>query len=121
MEITRTPNTNGTVDTCTLEDGYGFQCETHNFTRRGITFQVVISDNEDGSFLTVRAIFPNGERFEDRSSWQGSREAKAEARAIVESIAFPELDTRPRYGTPEWEREAEAFELAEAEAEFHGR
>jgi hypothetical protein len=120
MEITRTPNTNGTVDTCTLDDGYGYQCETHDFTRRGIRFQVVISDTEDGTHLWVAADGP-GINFHDHSSWTETRAAKAEARQIIEDIAYPELNTRPRYGTPEWERDAEAFELAQAEAEYLGR
>ncbi len=121
MEITRTPNTNGTVDTCTLEDGYGFQRETHNFVRREIAFQITVSDDEDGTHGFAEAIFKDHSVVSSHTHGRSSREVKAELREWVSDVAFPELNTRPRYGTPEWERDAEAFELAQAETEFHGR
>jgi len=122
MEITRTPNTNGTVDTCTLEAEYGFQCETHNFVRRGIAFQVVISDNEDGTNGFFEAIFPDHTVVSEYvSDHRGARFVKAEAREWVSSVAFPELDTRPRYGTPEWEANELALEARELEDEYLGR
>lgn len=125
MEITRTPNTNGTVDTCTLEDGYGFQCETHTFVRRGVSFVVVIGEHEEGAFGTVDAHVPAADGPEllarDRFEALDRRYVKEAARGFVEEILFPELNTRPRYGTPEWEANELALETRELEDEYFGR